>query len=155
MALFKEMKKRAKIIVVAVFLVGITIGSYFLMPPAADAWAAADDLAKTEAFGFGPQGATAQISDDETRFFRILQSPKSHLVFRHLYDTGTPAAKAYAFVGLKQSLIGRADTRIDNFASLTTSFQTLSGCSGGDATPKKFVSAWDQDSFLHYVRIFR
>lgn len=149
------MTPRSKIILVAVFLAAIAMISTILIRPTSDAWSAEGDLAKSRTFGFGPRGVAAQISEDETRFFRILQSPKSHLVFRHLYDTGTPEAKAFAIVGLKQTILGRADARIDDYARITTPFFTLGGCEGKDATPKDLLSALDSDFFQRYVRYLR
>ena len=136
-------------------LLGTGLAVYWRMTPTNDAWIAARELKDSTTFGFGPQGATAHIADDENRFFRILRSPKSHLVFRHLYDTGTQEAKAFAIVGLKQTILGRFDSRIDNFAESTTTFFALGGCKGEDCTPKAFVAGWDQDSFLQYVQVFR
>jgi len=149
------MKIRAKIILAAVLFAVIAISSYLLIRPTSDAWAAEGALAKSDTFGFGPLGATAKISEDELQFFRILQSPKSHLVFRHLYDTGTPEAKAFAIIGLKQTLLGRADERMDDFARLASPLQTQSGCNGGDCTPKELLAIWDPDSFRHYAQDFR
>jgi hypothetical protein len=146
------MKKRFGIILVLIVLLGMGIAVYLRIAPSSDAWVAANELKNSTTFGFGPQGATAHISDDEKRFFLILHSPKSHLVFRHLYDTGTPAAKAFAIVGLKQTFLGRADSRIDEFARSTTPFFTLGGCMGKASTPKDLLSALDTDSFRQYVR---
>jgi hypothetical protein len=152
------MKIRSRIVLILIallVLLGTGIAVYWRITPSNDAWVAANELKDSTTFGFGPRGATAHIADDENRFFRILQSPKSHLVFRHLYDTGTQEAKAFAIVGLRQTTLGRFDSRIDDFARSTTTFFTLSGCEGGDCTPKAFVANWDQDSFLRYVQIFR
>lgn len=143
------------VFIILILLLGTGIAVYWRITPSGDAWTAANELKDSTTFGFGPQGAGAHIADDENRFFRILQSPKSHLVFRHLYDTGTQEAKAFAIVGLKQTTIGRFDSRIDDFARSTTTFFTLGGCKGQNRTPKAFVDSWDQDSFLQYVQIFR
>jgi hypothetical protein len=149
------MKIRFRIVLVLIALLATGVAVYWRIAPSSDAWIAANELRKSTTFGFGPQGATAHISDDEERFFGILKSPKSHLVFRHLYDTGTQEAKAFAVVGLKQTIFGRSDSRIDDFARSNTPFFTLGGCDGGYYTPKAFVAEWDQDSFLQYVQIFR
>ncbi len=140
---------------VLIALLGTGFAVYWRIAPSSDAWVAAKELQNSTTFGFGPQGATDQIADDENRFFRILQSPKSHLVFRHLYDTGTQEAKAFAVVGLKQTILGRYDSRIDDFTRSTTTFFTLGGCKGEESTTKAFVAGWDQDSFLKYVQMFR
>ena len=144
------MKIRTKMILAAVLLSGIAVSCYLSVQPKSDAWAAERSLAKSDTFGFGPLGPTAHISEDELRFFRILDSPKSHLVFRRLYDTGTPEAKAFAIIGLKQTLLGRADARMDDFARLSTPLQSH----GEEFTSVELLAAWDPDSFRHYVQNF-
>jgi hypothetical protein len=151
----QKMKIRSKVILAAVLLAGIAIGSYLLIEPSADAWAAEKNLAKAETFRFGPQGIGAQISEDETRFFRIFESPKSHIVFRQLYDMGTPEAKAYAIVGLRQTFLGRNDSRIDDFERTITTFRAQGGCRRGECTPNELISAWTSEHFRFYVQNFR
>ena len=145
------MKNPIRIVLILITLLCTSIAIYWRIEPSRIAWHAANQLKNSKTFGFGPQGAGAQISDDEKYFFQILNSPKSHLVFRKLYDTGTQEAKAYAVVGLKQTLHGRIDSRIDDFARSSTRFFTLGGCRGQDVAPKEFVSALSSEYLRDYI----
>ena len=147
------MKIRLGLILALIVLFGTGITLFCREAPTSDAWFAASMLSESKAFGFGPQGCAAEIGNDEKRFFTILDSPKSQIVFRHLYDTGTPAAKAYAIVGLKQTYFGRGDKRIDDFAKSGISFMTLSGCFGQESTAKELLYALDSGYYTYKHRI--
>ena len=146
------MKRAIQTAIVMVLFTGIGAGYYSRLEPTAKAWAAADDLSHARLFGFGPRGAAAKISEDETCFFTILDSPKSHLVFRRVYDAGTPAARAYAIIGLRQSIIGRWDARIDDFRSNGTSIETGSGCVVMQSDPTQILSAGNDENLKRYLK---
>lgn len=109
------MKKVATItlvitIPILVVLILISSGS-----PSNEAWTASAELMNEEYYGFGYISYPDEYTDTTKRFRTILESPKSYLVFRKLYDDGGCVAKAYAIAGLHQSLIGRFDRRIQHF----------------------------------------
>ena len=146
------MKRAIQAAVVIVLLTGIGAGYYISLKPTEEAWAAADDLSQARLFGFGPRGAEAEISKDEIRFFTVLDSPKSHLVLRRVYDAGTPAAKAYAIVGLRQCVLGKCDARIDDFRTNGSSFDTISGCIRARTSPATILGAEFDSNFKRYIK---
>lgn len=128
---------------------------YASIRPSASAWRAATRLQTTDIFGFGPRGNGGTISDSEIDFYHILQNNKSHLVFRQVFDNGTPEARAFAIIGLKQSLIGRTDDRIDQFLASDVTFQAQSGCILSDGfRPADLFADWDQTSFEEYIALW-
>lgn len=96
--------------------------------PSPDAWRAMKKLKEAKTFSFGGVGFAGSIPDREKQFFRILQSPRSHIVFKKLYDEGTNAAKAYAVAGLIQSDDGEKDKCIKKFKDSKLVINTMSGC---------------------------
>jgi hypothetical protein len=119
------MKRAATIIVVLTLPILAALIGYSNLSPSNEAWAASAELMKEEYYGFGYKSYPDEYTDTTKSFRTIVHSPKSYLVFRKLYDDGGYVAKAYAIAGLHQSLIGRFDSRIDDFRKMDCSIRVV------------------------------
>ena len=112
--------------------------------PSNEAWNASEELMKEEYYGFGYIQYPDEYTDTTKRFRTILESPKSNLVFRKLYDDGGCVAKAYAIAGLHQSFLGRQDTRIKDFRRMKCSIPVVFH---NPLSPEQVISELSTDHF--------
>lgn len=145
---FRIIMRNIGLVIIGIIL--IALAKYSFIKPSQDSWAAAETLIKSEQFGLSPQGAGAIISEEHKSFFVILRSPKSHLVFRHVYDEGGECAKAYAVVGLKLTFMGKHDKRITEFANSEYKIKTSLGKENNFITSGQIVQIYSDKSFQAY-----
>ena len=152
------MKKR---VTFWIFTVGLFVAlvsfAYFSTPPkpTATVIAARDDLVKASRFSFGGVGIAAETTDEERWFFQILDSPRSYLVFRDVYDKGTPEAKAYAVAGLMQTHLGRGDDRIKDFGAASMTVTTQSGCIVSESLSGDVLLSLKSSDFDRFLEMLR
>jgi hypothetical protein len=147
------MKKAATITLVATIPILIAIIRITNVSPSNEAWAASAELMKEEYYGFGYKLYPDEYTDTTKRFRTIIESPKSYLVFRKLYDDGGYVAKAYAIAGLHQSFIGRFDSRIEDFRRMNCSIPVVFH---NPLSPEQVISELSADHFKTNIdRTFR
>ena len=85
-------------------------------------------ITHTKVFAFGGIGFAGQISEGENDFDFILKLPTAITIFETIYATGTPEAKSYALVGIRQVNKQRFNELFRSLRGSQEQVETEKGC---------------------------
>jgi hypothetical protein len=87
-----------------------------------------DRLSKTDVFAFGGIGFAGSVSEGETAFRTLLAGSSAGRDFEAAFVRGTPQAKAYALVGLREVNPNRFADLAGSLQTSRIEVQTMQGC---------------------------
>jgi hypothetical protein len=145
------MKKRTKLLAVAVIAALGLVVAYQVIPPSQAARAAADRLKAARTVSLG--GGFGQISEAENSLFTLLSSRRGAELLCDVFERGTPEAKAYALCGLHYMAPRRFERYAGEFAAAKLRVQTLGGCIRGEHDSAELVAEVRSNVFENYLPV--
>jgi hypothetical protein len=122
-------------LIIALWMIG-----YRMNPPRLTEVAAASRLKQAERFNLGGAGISVSITDAENDFFSVLASHRNKELLCEVFETGTPAAKAYALAGLRHLAPKQFEKYGERFIAENTTVSGISGCIGWQMTSAEAVT---------------
>ena len=145
------MKKRTRILALAVIAILGLVVAYQFSPPSQAARAAAEQLKTARRVNLGGGGVAGRISEAEDSLFTLLSSHGGAELLCDVFEHGTPEAKSYALCGLHYIAPQRFERYAGESAAAKLKVQTLSGCIGGEHDSTELVAALRTNLFERYL----
>lgn len=115
-------------IVRILFIAGIALSQFAILPATASEESAAQDVAAAKSLAFGGVGVAGLMSEGERNLRMVLEQPAASQQLQAAFADATPAGKLYILVGLRRCDLAAYQKVFDSVGHPDEAVEVVRGC---------------------------